>query len=83
MLPEFFRAAKDPEHCVAGSGLNLLGKRAAVLQTAWAERVKALRLPPQGLGRHEFKTARTDGADAAMGHCSATPSASQKKSPPN
>ena len=52
------------EHCVAGSGLNLLGKRAAALQTAWAARVKTFRLPPQRLGRYEFKTARTDRADA-------------------
>ena len=65
------------EHCVAGSGLNLLGKRAAALQTAGAARVKPFRLPPQRLGRYEFKTARTDGADAARGRCSTTPSGSQ------
>jgi len=77
ILPGLLDAAEDSEPCVAGSGLNLLGKRAAALQTAWADRVKSFGFLPSGLGRHEFKTARTDGADAAMGRCSATPSASQ------
>ena len=62
--PGLLDAAEDSEPCVAGSRLNVLGKRVAVLQTAWAARVKTFRLPPQRLGRYEFKTARTDRADA-------------------